>query len=412
MGNLMEGMMMIRGASPESSSHTNAEALHNKPLGSSYTVNALAADLGNYPIAGFKLGGQIVFGSRRKLSAMNIPYGGRMLEQIMQPFTMPRLDQYETDQQKVLAALESSQSSLDGLANSMHPGAEAIKVSTNNAIELMKKDFGNLDNLFNATSARYHNLIMQAIDPSRELEGINDRPVGIAESQRGKAYQYGNGNIVRADDLRTMIKPAGSSAPTRAFTLAGNFAVAEFMLLNNISSSVTISAPGLDNVNSSGGNPTQFFDEHFGGTMTSLMINTHYNIALATCLYELITKLKAAGMWNDVLIDLGGEFGRYPNGDGGGSEHSPNSISNVLMSGSIGGFHAIGNIARQAPQGSIPGTWGYYAANDGFGTLNVGHYGASVAMILGAESPVTAVGPFMKKEGNKFVPLLPMGKII
>lgn len=406
MANLMDGLMIMRGASSTNPGHSPAATLHYRPLGSQTSINALAADVSSVPVAGVAVSAsQFEFRSRKKYSASSLTYGGTesLIEKFMKPFTMENLSQFESDEEKIKVALNASLSSLDGMAKFNNKLAENIEKETHNAIKLFNANFGNLRTLHFNIRGKYRDLIKRAIASDRNLPGFSDKPVGTTGA-RGTEYFYGNGTASDAD-MRNIIGPATESIP-----LADRFAFVEFAITNGLTSSICMGINGLVNLVNAG-NSTQFFDEHSAGCMPGTYINISYNLALSACLYELINQLKAKGIYEHTVIDVGGEFGRIPQANGGGSDHSAEATSNTLFSGAIDGSHVVGNIVPN--DGGQPGTWGFQGVNPEFGLLNVGHFGASLASIIGAQSPVTAVPSIMElKPNGKFVPRLPTGKIV
>jgi hypothetical protein len=407
MANLMDGMMIMRGASSTNPGHESAARLHFLPLGSNYSVSALAADVSNAPIAGINAGAvKYEFRSRKGKSAAEYEAGGgtNLIALAMAPFKAEKLTSYESDQSKVVDALEASMNALSSFSKKNNLLAEIIENNTKDAINFFKADYGDLNVVYNRLRDKYIDLIKRTIAPSRALVGLYDKPLGTTGT-RGAEYVYGTA-VANQADMRNVIANSTNMSVT-----AEKFAFAEFMLTNQLTSSLSMSILGLQNLDMGGANSQQFFDEHSGGAFSATLINIISNMGLSACLYELISQLKLKGLYENTVIDVGGEFGRIPDGTGSGSDHSAEATSNLILSGAIDGSHVVGNIV--ANNGGQPGTWGYQGVNPTYGLLNVGHFGASVAMLLGAESPVTAVPSILELQSNgKFKPKLPTGTIV
>lgn len=408
MANLMDGMMIIRGANSTNPGHAPAARLHYVPLGSNYSVSALASDVSNHPIPGITVqNASYEFRSRKGLTSTELGFGGsdNLIVKILKPFEQETLTSYQADQDQLMGTLETGLSSLDTLAKENLDLANIVEDSTKSAMSFFGNNFGDLDSLYNSLYNKYRDLIKRSIDSSRNLAGFTDKPVGTTGT-RGEEYNYGPG-IATRDDLRGMITNS-----TNMNITAGKFAFMEFALTNELTSSLCIGVNGLSLISPGGAaNSAQYYDEHSGGLFTSLFVNMSYNMGLSSCLLELINQLKAANLFNKTVIDLGGEFGRLPRGNGSGSDHSAEATSNMILSGLIEGSHVVGNIVPNG--GGMPGTWGFQGVNPTYGLLNVGHVGASIASLLGAESPVTAVPSLMQLQSNgKFRPALSMGKIV
>lgn len=400
-----EGMLSIRGANTNNPAHAAAQGLQSRPLGITSTLNSLTSDVAGLPIGAVNVeSSRYQFTSKKGLASARVG-GNNLVQSLMTPFRKPALGSFETDSEKVANALKNTRGLLDQMAKQRHPGADIVANSTESAIELISRDFGNLDTVFTALYNKYRDLIQRAIKPGQNLNGITDKAIG-ATSDRDLTYRYGRDNAVTNTDLRTMI-----TANTNANKMARHFACAEFCLLNNISSSVTINPGGLGSLGTQGGNTGQIFDEHSAGKFASLIVGTHYYLALTSCIYELAQQLKSRSMWQDTVIRLDGEFGRCPRNDGRGSDHSAQGNCISMFSGNIKGLNVIGNITSNGGQ-SRTGTWGYGASNPGVGGINLGHTASTLAHILGVDSPVTAAESLMKVDGDQLVPRIGTGKII
>lgn len=404
---LMEGMLIMRGIDTNNPAHVAAQGLHYRPQGIPISLTALTADRSDAPIAGVSMSSsRYVFKSNKGLSPTQLANTNNMIQTLMQPFIESNPTGYKNDQAKVEAALASSLDSLNKIAEDSSPQNVMIKKNMENALDLFSKNYGSLDTVYNNLYNKYRSLARRAMDPNRTLVGINDKPIGTTGA-RDRRYRYGDddGTVTNAD-LRTMI-----TTNTNLDRTAQRFAVTEFILLNGLSSSIAFNHDGLRGLGTQGQRNSQFYDEHRAGCMPSLLVNVYNSLGFYACLYELISQLKANRLFEDTLIDFCGEFGRNPQNQGSGADHSAEANSNMIISGAIGGNgHVIGNIRANA--GGRNGTWGYGANNPGFGLLNLGHFTSTVANVFGIPSPVTAVPSLLKLEGGKLVPKLPTGTII
>lgn len=407
MSDLMDGLMIIRGCSSTNPGHVAAQRLHYLPLGAKYSVTALASDVSSAPVPAIAVGGSAFqYRSRKGSSPTLLRFGAggiNLIEALMTPFQKESLGGFEADQENLESAINSSRQSLDDLAKQNLSYAEALDASTKDALKMLNSDFGNLGNIYNILFGKYRDLCARSFTRNRNLVGVTDKPIGTTGT-RGSEYYYGNGTASKAD-MREIIQHYTDMSVT-----AANFALAEFAMLNNITASLTMNILGIDGL-SQGGNSGQFFDEHSAGCMPNTLYHINSGMGYSACLIELISQLKAADMYKDTVIDFSGEFGRIPQANGGGSDHSAEATSNTILSGAIEGTHVVGNIIPNA--GGQPGTWGFQGTNPTYGKLNVGHFAASIASLLGAESPVTAVPSIMILQPNgKFRPNLPTGTIV
>jgi hypothetical protein len=141
-----------------------------------------------------------------------------------------------------------------------------------------------------------------------------------------------------------------------------------------------------------------------------------YYRAYASCLLELIDRLKAENIWNDTVIDTAGEFNRAAKGIGTGSDHGWQGASAAIYSGAITGPIVLGNIKKETGATSAyPGTWGYGAPVTGLpsGQLTLGHVAATLAFLLRTQSPITAYSKIIGTDGTgKIVPTIELAKQI
>lgn len=408
MSNLMDGMLMMRGVDTDNPAHNSAQGLHYQPQGIPTSLTAITADKSQAPIAGINMdASQYIFKSKIGKSPTFLS-GSNMISLLMEPFLKKNLSGYQSDQQKVANALESSLESLSKFASTQDPETDLIKKNMESAVELFNRNFSDLNNTYNNLYNKYRDLISRSLRPNSPLVGITDKPIGT-EGTRDLRYR----NLadfktpMSMPDLRDII-----ASNTHMDVVAQRFAVTEFVLLNGLSSSISFNASGMRALGQSNGSADfHFFDEHNIGCMPSLIMNTHYNLAMASCLYELISQLKANNLYQDTVIDFCGEFGRNPQDEGTGSDHSAEANSNTLFSGAIGGkAHVIGNIVANG--GGRQGTWGYGGVNPEFGLLNLGHFVSTLSHTLGVESQVVSAPSLLKLENGKLIPRLPTGTIV
>lgn len=410
MANLADGLLIMRGCTTNNPAHSASAVLQYKPLGMTTSLPALAADSSNAPIGAIDINSKYFrFDSTKGKAFSRLTTGGNLLEKILEPFSNEDYAKgFINDQSSIKAQLDSTVGILDGLNKQKNDANDIINKANQDAVNLFTKDFGDYTATFNSLLAKYEDLIARAIAPGQNLVGLTDKAVGTS-STRGSTYHFHDGNVVNGD-LRDIIR-----TDTECFLMAEQFAVAEFLFINNITSAISLGCRGLENMRINNVRKTQSFDEHKGGSMVSLMINTHYYLALSSCLYELISQYKAAGIYDDTIINIGGDFGRNPRDDGSGSDHSPEANTCTLFSGSMTGLNVIGNIKQDSqPEIGYSGTWGYQAGNGSFGALNLGHVASTVAALIGVPSPVNSAESLVERDPStgKFNPKLGTGIII
>jgi len=393
MDGLLDNLFCIRGVNTGNTGHPASQALHFKPLGAKKSLTALAADDATSPIAAINVSSLAYdFTSTKNKAAVSLGNAGNLLTSLLNPFRSTASATYAQKKETLTAAINQAMTSLENDARAEHPGAAVVIESRHSAERLLQTGFGDLNAIWNNLLAKYQDLVTRAISTATVIPGISDLPVGPTGA-RSRMYQLSS-NVVTNPDLRTMIV-----ANTQIQFMAAHFAVAEYVLLNNLSSSISISPRHLTGLNAQGASGTHIFDEHFTGGMIALFLNSHYYRALSACLLELIARLKQANQFNDTLIDVGGEFNRSARTGGDGSDHAFEGASVALYCGAVQGPHVVGNI-----QASARGGYGYGAPISGVGLVTPAHVAATVAHMLRTASPVTAVNSLAVTQDNVIKP--------
>ncbi|MCB0393103.1 MAG: DUF1501 domain-containing protein, partial [Bdellovibrionales bacterium] len=181
---------------------------------------------------------------------------------------------------------------------------------------------------------------------------------------------------------------------------AEQFALVEFVVTNDLSRSITICPRSISGIMINGGRANMIFDQHNVGCIISYYLNSMYYRALSACLLELIEILKSQGKFQDTVIDVGGEFNRNPRNNGSGADHGSAGGSMALYTGMLNSPMVLGNIYRDRG-GNYSGTWGQGAPISQYGIpLDIGHWGSTIATLLGVPSPVTARPSIVSVNGN------------
>ena len=411
MTDLLDNLLSIQGISTENAGHPGSQLLHFKPSGAIRSLPALTGDFAPTPIAAVNLrSGNYSYNSLAGKTPVQVGGGGNMLQTLLNPFISTASTNFLNNLDQVNDAVEDAITSLDDLAKERHPAAEILSSDRAGVERLLKQGFPDLANQWNSLKNKYSDLISRAIDPTQSLAGLTDKPIGLT-SGRGAEYALNvAANEVSTADLRTLIKDTSTIG-----SMAEHFAVAEYVILNDLSRSVSLQLGTLNGLSTSGNDQANFrFDEHNTGGMVSLYLNSMYYRALASCLLELIDQLKSAGLYEETVLDVGGEFNRSPRRNAGGSDHGWQGASVCLYSGAINGPLVIGNLKANGPSAGYPGTWGYGAEIPELGGKQIGlaQVGATIATLLRAPSPVTSTGPLVAVQNGQIVPIIGKTKII
>lgn len=411
MTDLLDNLLAIQGITTENAGHPGSQQLHFKPAGAVRSLPALTGDAAPTPLSAVDLASNNYrYTSLVGKSSVRVAGGGNLLQTLLNPFISGAPQPFLDNLGKVNGSVERGVAALDNLAKSNHPAAEAINSDRKAAEDLLKQGFPGLAGQWTTLLNKYRDLISRAIDPTQRLAGINALPIGVTGS-RDQTYAFGGAaNVVTAADVRSLIQ-----TNTNIARMAEHFAVTEYVILNDLSRSISLSLGQMSNL-SLNGNTSRIsrFDEHNTGKMITLYMNTMYYRALASCVLELIDQLKANSLFNDTVIDVGGEFNRSPRRNMFGSDHGWQGASVTVYSGAIQGPLIIGNLLKQGPSAAYPGTWGYGGGVPQLAGSQVGlaHVGATMGTLLRAPSPVTSTGPLVVFQGNDLQAIIEKTKIV
>lgn len=381
---LLDNLLQLRGIEVGNPDHGAAQQLQFVPLGAAQSMSALAADISSAPIPGINLSlEQYQFKSQASKSAITVPNGSNMISTLLTPFVRNNSSSFETKRKTLGAALDSAISLLNQAATTQNAGAVSLATSTQAASDLLSKGFGDLDSIWTNLFNKYNSLVTRSLDPMQSLPGINDQAIA---SDGTTKFQI-NGNIVSSPDIRTMM-----TTSCKVTRLAAHFAVAEYVLLNNLSDSISIGPGGMEGLNINNSSARLGTDEHETSGTISLMVNSFLNLAYAACLLELMDQLKAKNIFNETVIVMGGEFGRSPRKDATGSDHGYLGSSSSIYCGALAGPMILGNIYNLKGQSDADaGTWGRGAPVTQLGrALNQSDWASTVAFLLRSPSPTTA----------------------
>jgi hypothetical protein len=397
MSELLSSSCFIQGINTGNAGHLGSLALHFRPAGATRSLGALSADYSNTSIPAVNLmASEFVFSSLMGKSAVAVGPGGNLLQKLLNSFLSKPSEGFRAMKAngEVKLALESARAAMDSHLMSEHLSSTVLIESQKNAEDLINGSFGDLQSVWPALVDKYQTLVQRSI--SAEIKGINDLPIGSTTiTSRALDYQI-DGQVVKFDDLRDLTK----STTLNVQRLAEQFALAEFVLLNNLSYSITM-APGSligmkkeDGKNSAVNHNT---DEHYTGKMPSLLINSLTQMATVACMLELIDQLKAKNLWEETVIDMGGEFNRSARMDGSGSDHGSAGKSLALYSGAFKGSVVVGNV--HAHTGVF--AWGPGAINATLGRpIQMNDMAATIAYLLRTPSPISSAASLISINPN------------
>ncbi len=282
-----------------------------------------------------------------------------------------------------------------------------------NARKLMTTQFTNLAGAFTDLRNKYLALIGRSMgEAALRQAGVDDLAVPGSSIGQFRIHNGTTSTFYTGTDLSSI-----TDSQTNIGRLAEMMAVAEFMICGgsyNRSFSSTLHAElgtvgsavfdslTVDSTVSQGQRLSLITDAHDTGAYIQLIQFTRYYRALASCLYELIQRIKAVPSGNGSLFDktviaINSEFSRSARDAGNGSDHGPNGSCYSLISGMIAQPLVVGNINKDGGMNGYRGTWGTGSPMVEFTNQQavVGNAASTVALMLDFPTPTPNNAPFV-----------------
>ncbi len=422
MANLLDNMLMIRGVKMPSDGHTNNNFKQLRPVNSHVSLNGAVADRSRaaVPAVGLPGGYTDSYLSSKAIAQSVVDNFNDPIGRLLSPFKQ-NADGIGNEIPSMDAVINTAMNDLANQAKIALPGAENLYAMRSEAVNLLRRGIGDLSSVYSSLHSKYQNLISRAAQ--MKIAGVNDVAVALGSLPT-------NNGIIRQSIVNNGAMFLGAGADMRQLVnantvvpgLAENFAIAEYLIVNGYSSAVNMgigyvtglsaqNAINIQNGAAAGGagnvNAELSFDEHQCGSFTSLIGNSFLFSAISACLYEFISTLKAANLFNETVIQIGGEFSRSARNDHTGSDHGWAAHTTSVLSGAITKPMVLGNCLLTIPDwypngGSYPGSWGVAAPTKVDGVeqeLTIGHSTSTVAHLLRVEAPLPNNGSLVA-EGN------------
>lgn len=400
MQDLMSNMLMIKGVNVVNPDHTGAQSNQFYPGGSPYSITSLTGDISDRPIPfiGLRTSTNPYLSILGKSGVNSLPSEGNLIKIALAPF-LHNAPTFSKEVQSADESLKDIFSGIDTFLKGFNSHFSSLSSNHTNALNLIKKDFGDLEAEFENRKKKYMDILTIATSPLpidgtplTRLNGINDNPIDF---------------LIETKEMRTYFK--SKMIPDLIPVMAIQFAMIEYCFINQLTTSM---AAGLSEIKG------HIADEHSINVIQSTFCNSLWNRGFAACLNELITQFKNENIWDDTLIYVSAEFGRTPKGWKTpeeaeiGSDHGPGSTCVTLFSGSIEG-KIVGDTLIGQTTGTYPGTWGQGSSNnEGVGRITLGHIASTMADILKVHSPVTSAKSLVKLENGKYVSILGPSKLV
>lgn len=379
---LLNNLLVIRGIDTQAPAHPAARIRAYRPIAAEYTVTGLVADLAQgLPLKGINVGaGGYEFTGRNSSTPAVFPgdKGAALGGMVLNPFSSQATSAFTLNKAALEAEIDHAQQALDSYALGQHPGSQLIREAQTDVNDFMRKAVATLGPKWEAVYKKYAALVERAVQV--RLPGVHDKPLGAAtRSATDPLYSYKASSFVTTPvNLNEVF-----TKETSVRAMADSFALAEFALTEKLSNSICAHVGGLTGLKVNGENFDWNPDEHSCGALMSLTGNTVWYGAFGACLLELVTRLKSVGIFKDTVIQVGAEFNRSPQDDGGGSSHGYQAQSYAIYSGMVDGPLVIGNVLNRYPGNKLQGSWGAAAPSISGRVLDNADMANALAVMLG-----------------------------
>ncbi len=388
MTDLLDNLLVLQGISTNNAAHRGSIKAHANPPGSNQSMSAIASDSHNKTLNTVALGaGHFYFNSSKGLSPIILKGQGQILNKIQDAFALDKQSNIFFNKKLLNSSLKTTSNILNQYAKSdsaKNSEFEKVKKSTN---KLLEQSFDDISSYWQPAFEKYNSLINRCLFNS-VIPGINNAPIGnpnISQrdnidkrhqiADRASAVKTTHQNLINLIDEKSNIN-----------ILAENFAALEYLLVNDLSSSISAVVPGIRNLHLGNGKyQFQGKDEHGGGALSVAYINTVFYRALSACLLELFTQLKNKNLFSKVVFDVSSEFNRKPLKNMRASDHGWEGKSIAIYSGSIKGPLILGNTIIDKDL-AVDASWG-----KGNGSVGLADMTSTLAYLLNAPSPISSV---------------------
>ncbi len=381
---LLPNMLMIRGMDMEINSHGISNGRQIAPIVSGLSLSGLMADMSNKPMPSVNGSGEAArsFKSAKQLSYIAIPDSENPLLEILKPFAPVK----STINFRSPSAIPAQMAALDALdayaVDEKIVTAKALRSSLDKTYELLDSNIYDLTSQWSDKFTKYQSLMQSAMS-YEQMSAIFSQPLPVDGTKPFHRLSDEDGYAV-ASDLRDAFRSTSRSPSIKR--MAENFALAEIFILNNLTSTMTLDLPEIENLTVNGKAYFLRHDQHSVGVVPSILFTMAFYRSYLACLSEFVATLKSQNRFNRTLIHLASDFNRNPEIDGAGSDHGVEGSCTSLLSGMFNSFSLIGNIqVNETTTSRYKGTWGIAAPYDLAGNnrpIQVNDVAATIAALL------------------------------
>lgn len=412
---LLSHMLTFRGVNLLADGHGLNRIKQVTPIPGGVSLSGLAADKSSAPFPGVYFGSPLGFKSESGLGAVNVSTSGNPLSLLLAPFgTISGSRSYGRGKDVIETMVAKTIDSMKKMGDSSPNSSKKLFTDTANAKKLFETSFGNLTDVFSELFNKYENLIKDTLAMNNH-SGVDNFEVtagtgGTYRIQSNAVYQLAPGLDLRdtlVRDGRTLGSDGTSLShgDTTISSLAINMALAEFVIMNELSSSISIQSSNLtnltipileDGVVKRMNNRLSNNDAHATGAIPTLFYFSKYYRAVCACLLELVDKMKSksspygGNVFQNTVMHVTSDFNRSARTNGIGADHGWQGSNATIFTGMVDSPIVIGNVKKDhAPGTTYGGTWGIAGHSDDLSgrEMLIGNVASSVATILGTKSP-------------------------
>lgn len=367
---LLDEMLVIRGYGTGLDGHPTNVIRQVMPVGGVSSLSGLAADYSSKIFSAVQwpnLATVRSYQSKRN-QALNILGDGnaKPLTKLMAGLKAP-----PEERMKAKALKERNQQlftdanrRLEQFVNSGQPGSQALKRNLENARALMQQGAGDIEGYWTEATTRYRNLMTRSMQEIN-LPGISDMTLtSTADTKWGLFVSGQAAPKMHIGDFKQVIQ---SMRPRE--DIVGGFALAEYMIKNNLGTSVEIGCDGhMMSCLVNGVDSVLVCDQHELGSMSHVAVETAFWRGIAAAILELRSKLKGANdQWSQTVFQTVCDFGRSARSERSGFDHGFDAMITSVISGAFTqGPSVVGNIKSS-------GYGAQYRGTQGIGTAIVGY---------------------------------------
>ncbi len=448
MAELLQNLLMIRGCDMKLDGHfvnTLKQVTNNQ---GDLSTTGLVADRSGLLMPAISMGlcsATQAFRGRLIKKPVEIPYDcENYLDYILSPF-------YEqpASGNDLVAAEEAAMDAIAQVAVSNHPASGILANERQRTRKLIQKKIRNLNDVYEGLVKKYDDLLTRT-HGVKSIRGISDFKYDFPElplNVKGEVKGTDLEDFLRYYTLRGKVCESKFSEMQNAIVMkkmAQQFAIAEFCLTENLSSSVTISPFAAwsysDNLFSypsckqseykveydkvSGQSiisrdPVKFktvtvdvpFDTHLIGFQYEFLFSNYFYLGFSAALLELTDRLKEVkyenkNLFDETVIQIASEFGREPIRDPKkGTSHSPCGGSSSFISGMVKKPMLVGNISTDSKSPVRRGTRGEAAPMESLDSKNMDHRNvlSTVTALVGVDRIVARSAPLVEVKNGEVV---------